>query len=151
MRRVMQLVPALLGFGVLVALNADVARAANAAKDKDVCLAAPTGGGSFNEFILRNVDTLVAGDAVSLRGIYTTTGSQRISPLDGTAIMGSNGQIRIGFFVYSTAQGGSNDFTVSGVLDAAYNGTVNFDNDGDFKPNGTLTMQRVECSTITLP
>ena len=63
----------------------------------------------------------------------------------------SDGQIRIGFFVYSTAQGGSNDFTVSGVLDATYNGTVNFDNDGDFKPNGTLTMQRVECSTITLP
>ena len=99
-----------------------------------MCLAAPTGGGGFNEFILRNVDVLAAGGAISLRGIYTTTGSQRISPLDGSAIMGSDGQIRIGFFVHSTAQGGQNDFTVSGLLDAAYNGTVNFDNDGDFKP-----------------
>ena len=32
MRRVKQLLPALLGFGVLVALNGDVARAANTAK-----------------------------------------------------------------------------------------------------------------------
>ena len=148
MRRVKQLLPALLGFGVLVAMNGDVARAA---KDKDVCLAAPTGGGGFNEFILRDVDVLAAGGALSLRGIYTTTGSQRISPLDGSAVMGSDGQIRIGFFVHSTAEGGQNDFTVSGLLDTVFNGTVNFDNDGDFKPNGTLTMQRVECSTITLP
>ena len=148
MRRLKQLVPALLGFGVLVAMNGGVARAA---RDRDVCLAAPTGGGGFNEFILKDVDVLAPGGAISVRGIYTTTGSQRISPLDGSAAMGPDGQIRIGFFVYSTAQGGQNDFTVSGLLDGAYNGTVNFDNDGDFKPNGTLTMQRVECSTITLP
>lgn len=148
MRRIKQLVPALLGFAVLVVMNADVA---SAAKERDVCMAASTGGGGFNEFILKDVDTLTIGEAISLRGIYTATGSQRISPLSGSAIMGSDGQIRIGFFVHSTAQGGTNDFTVSGVLDAAYNGTVNFDNDGDFKPNGTLAMQRVDCSTITLP
>ena len=148
MRRLHQLVPALLGFGVLVAMNSGVTRAA---RDKDVCLAAPTGGGGFNEFILKDVDLLGPGGAISVRGIYTATGSQRISPLDGSAAMGPDGQIRIGFFVYSTAQGGQNDFTVSGLLDGAYNGTVNFDNDGDFKPNGTLTMQRVECSTIILP
>jgi len=28
---------------------------------------------------------------------------------------------------------------------------VNYDNDGDFTPNGTLAMQRVDCSTIIIP
>lgn len=148
MRRVMQLVPALFGFGVLIVMNGDVARAA---KDRDVCMVAPTGGGSFNEFILKDVDLLGAGGVISVRGLYTSTGSQRISPFTGSATMGSDGQIRLGFFVFSTAQGGQNDFTAAGLLDGAYNGTMTYDNDGDFMPNGTLVMQRADCSTITLP
>ena len=148
MRFMKQLVPALLGCGVLFTIDGGVA---TAAKPKDVCLAASTGGGGFNEFVLRDVDTLTPGEAVTLRGIYKTTGGQRLSPLEGTAAMGSDGQIRIGFFVHSTAEGGQNDFTISGLLDAAFAGTVNYDNDGDFTPNGTLAMQRVDCSTITIP
>jgi len=147
MKFVKQLVPVLLGFGFMVAMNGG---AANAAKPKDVCMVAPTGGGGFNEFVLREVDALFPGGAVALRGLYTTTGSQRVSPVHGSAVMGSDGRIRIGFFVHTTAES-INDFTVAGVLDADYNGTVNFDNDGDFMPNGTLDMQRVDCSTITIP
>lgn len=148
MKFVKQLVPVLLGFGVLVSLNGGVA---NAAKQKDVCLAAPTGGGGFNTFVLTDVESLVPGGAVALHGFYFTTGVRKIGPLEGTAAMGSDGQIRIGFFVHSTAEGGQNDFTIAGLIDADYNGTVSFDNDGDFKPNATLDMQRVECSTIVRP
>jgi len=148
MKLVKQLVPALLGFGVMVALSGGVARGA---RQKDLCLAAPTGGGGDNLFVLRDVETLVLGDAVGLRGFWTTTGSQRISPLSGTAAMASDGQIRVGFFVHSTAQGGQNDFTVSGLLDAAFAGTLHYDNDGDFTPNGTLEAQRVDCSSVTIP
>ena len=101
-------------------------------------------------FILRGVEPLTRGGAISLKGFFFTTVVNRVGPLHGTAAMKSDGTVRLGFFVHSTAES-LNDFTVSGITDANFVGTVNFDNDGDFKPNGTLTMQRVECSTITLP
>jgi len=64
MRLVKQLVPALLGCGVMLAINGGVA---TAAKPKDVCLAASTGGGGFNEFVLRDVDTPTPDRACSMR------------------------------------------------------------------------------------
>lgn len=139
---------ACVGFGLIAAMNGTSVAAAG--KPKDVCLVAPTGGGGFNTFVLKEVDALAPGGVVALRGLYFATGPQLIAPLYGSAAMGSDGQIRVGFFVNSSAQG-TNDFTVSGVTDATYTGTVNFDNDGDYKPNGTLAMQRVDCSTITIP
>jgi hypothetical protein len=150
MKFVKQLAPVVLGLGAVIAINGGVA---GAAKPKDVCLVAPTGGGGFNTFILREVEALVPGGAVALHGFYFTTGVRKIGPLEGTAAMGSDEQIRIGFFVHSTAEGGPNpnDFTISGLIDAGYNGTVGYDNDGDFKNNGTLEMQRVDCSTIDTP
>lgn len=123
---------------------------AAATKPKDVCIVAPTGGGTFNTFVLKEVDALVPGAVVALRGFYFETVQKQIAALHGSAVMGSDGQVRIGFFVHSSAQG-TNDFTISGVVDATYAGTVNFDNDGDYKTNGTLTMQRVDCSTIVIP
>jgi hypothetical protein len=149
MKYVRQLAIASVGFVVIVAINGTGIAGAGS-KPKDVCIAAPTGGGGFNTFILKEVDTLVPGAVAALRGLYFATGQHRIAPLSGSAVMGSDGQIRIGFFVHSSAQA-TNDFTVSGVTDADYNGTVNFDNDGDFMANGTLAMQRVDCSTITIP
>jgi len=142
MKFVKQLVPVLLGFGVMVAMSGG---AASAAKAKDVCI-----GDGINKFVLREVDPLFPGGAVALRGLYTATGTQRVSPVHGSAVMGSDRRVRIGFFVHTAAES-TNDFTVAGVVDADYNGTVNFDNDGDFKPNGTLDMQRVDCSTIIIP
>ena len=136
------------GFCLIAGMNGVAVAAAG--KPKDVCIVAPTGGGGFNTFVLKEVDALASGGVVALRGFYFVTGQQRISPLHGSAAMASDGQIRIGFFVHSSAEG-TNDFTVSGVTDATYTGTVNFDNDGDYKPNGTLAMQRVDCSTIVIP
>src|SRR5262249_41761407 len=142
-------VPVVLGLGAVISMHAGAA-GAGAVKPKDVCIVAPTGGGGFNEFVFREVDALVPGAAAVLHGIYTTTGSQRLAPVSGTAAMGSDGRIRIGFFVHSTAES-INDFTVAGVTDANWAGTVSFDNDGDFRVNGTLEMQRVDCSTIVIP
>ena len=53
-------------------------------------------------------------------------------------------------FVHSTAES-TNDFTVSGVTDTDFVGTLNYDNDGDFTVNGTLSMQLVNCATISVP
>jgi hypothetical protein len=135
-------------FGLFAAVNG--VRVAAATKPKDVCLAAPTGGGTFNMFVLKEVDALVPGAVAALRGFYFENAQLQLAALHGSAVMGSDGQIRVGFFVHSSAQG-TNDFTVSGVVDVTYAGTVNFDNDGDYKTNGTLTMQRVDCSTIVVP
>jgi hypothetical protein len=148
MKYARQIAIASVGFGLIAAINGTSVAAAG--KPKDVCLVAPTGGGGFNTFVLKEVDALVPGAVVALRGFYFSTGQQLIAPLHGSAVMGSDGQIRVGFFVHSSAQG-TNDFTVSGVTDATYAGTVNFDNDGDYKTNGTLAMQRADCSTITIP
>jgi hypothetical protein len=39
--------------------------------------------------------------------------------------------VRIGLFVHSTAES-TNDFTVAGVTDTNFVGTLSYDNDGDF-------------------
>jgi hypothetical protein len=148
MKYVKHVAIATVGIGLIAAMSG--INVAATTKPKDVCLVAPTGGGGFNTFVLKEVDALVPGAVIALRGFYFATGQQLIAPLHGSAVMGSDGQIRIGVFVHSSAQG-TNDFTVSGVTDATYTGTVNFDNDGDYKTNGTLAMQRVDCSTVVIP
>jgi len=147
MKRLKQLVPVLAGFAAIMWLNGGVA---GAARTKDVCVASPTGGGGFNTFVFRDVEPLARGAAVALRGIYFTTGSARLAPLHGSAAMGYDGVVRLGFFVHSTAQS-LNDFTGAGVTDADFVGDVTFDNDGDFAANGTLTMQKVDCATLVIP
>lgn len=119
-------------------------------KPHDVCVAAPTGGGSFNMFVFRDVEPLNPGRAVTLRGLYFATSVRKIAPLHGSAAMASDGTVRLGFFVHSTAES-TNDFTVAGITDATFAGTVSFDNDGDFVPNGTLAMEPVDCATVTIP
>jgi hypothetical protein len=132
--------------GLLVAVPAS---AAPAAPKRDVCLVAPTGGGSFNTFVLRDVETLSPGRAVALRGLYWA-GPQKVAPVHGSAVMTSTGSVRIGLFVHSTAES-LNDFTLAGVTDTDFVGTWSYDNDGDFRPNGTLAVELRSCSTITVP
>ncbi|HET8648032.1 MAG TPA: hypothetical protein VFO85_21225 [Vicinamibacteria bacterium] len=131
---------------VLVAVPAS---AAPTVKTRDICIASPTGGGSFNTFVFRDVETLNAGGVVSLHGIFFT-GARKAAPVHGTAAMGSDGRVTMGAFVHSTAQS-VNDFTVAGVTDTNLVGTLNYDNDGDFITNGTLAMAAVDCATIDIP
>jgi hypothetical protein len=148
MKKLYQLL--LVASGVGFAAASAPAGAAPAAKARDVCIAAPTGGGSFNTFVFRNVEPLTAGHAVSLTGFYFVTSSQRMAPVHGSAAMASNGTVRLGFFVHSTAES-INDFTVAGVTDSSFAGTVSFDNDGDFVANGTLAMAPADCATLDIP
>jgi len=136
-----------LGFALVLSVTAG---AAPSNKERDVCLAAPTGGGGFNMFVLRGIQPLIRGGAISLEGFFFTTGVRRVGPLHGSAAMVSDGTVRLGFFVHSTAES-TNDFTISGITDANFAGTVGFDSDGDFRPNGTLDMQVVDCATVDIP
>jgi hypothetical protein len=69
---------------------------------KDVCI--PTGGGAFKTFVLKGVDVLVPAAVVALCGSYLATGAQLLASLHGSAVMESDVQICIGFFVRSSAQ-----------------------------------------------
>jgi hypothetical protein len=44
-----------------------------------------------------------------------------------------------------------NDFTISGKVDTDFAGIVSFDNDGDFRPNGTLDLRFIDCATVVIP
>ena len=133
-----------------LALVLSVTAGATPSKPRDVCIAAPTGGGGFNMFMFRDVESLTPGGAISLKGFFFTTVVNKVAPFYGSAAMVSNGTVRLGLFVNSTAES-LNDFTISGITDASFNGTVGFDNDGDFKPNGTLDFHVVDCSTVDIP
>jgi len=141
-----RLVPVVLG---LVLAGSAFAGRVSASKTRDICIASPTGGGSFNTFVFRDVAPLEPGAVIPVQGLFFT-GARKIEPVHGSAAMGSDGRIVLGAFVHSTAQS-LNDFTVAGVTDADFVGTLSYDNDGDFKPNGTLEMAAVECSTIAIP
>ena len=146
MRSLYRLLSVVLGLAVVVAASAG---AASAPKTRDICIVNPTGGGSFNTFIFRKVDPLSPGGAIPLQGLFFT-GARKVAPFHGSAAMGSDGRIFLGLFVHSTAQS-INDFTIAGVTDANFVGTLSFDNDGDFVPNGTLAMELEDCSAIAIP
>jgi hypothetical protein len=136
-----------LGLGLVA--SAGSTGAASAARTRDVCIRSPTGGGSFNTFVLRDVPSLSRGGAIPVQGLFFT-GAQKIAPVHGSAAMASDGTVRLGMFVHSTAES-INDFTVAGVTDENFVGTLSYDNDGDFRPNGTLAMEAVPCSAIPIP
>jgi hypothetical protein len=111
------------------------------------------GGTPLNFFIFQNVQPLAPGGAIPLYGIYFN-GSHRVEPFSGSAVMASDGSVRLGLFVHSSAATGvswNNDFTLSGVTDASFAGVLNYDNDGDFLPNGTLPVESADCNTIAIP
>ena len=143
MKRLNHILPAVLGLALVLP------SVAAAGPNKDLCIVAPTGGGSFNTFVLQDVPNLSQGKSFLVHGLFFT-GARKSEPVHGTLAISPDGPVLVGLFVHSTAQS-TNDFTVSGVLDGNFAGTLNFDNDGDFKPNGTLTMQEVDCATIDVP
>ena len=146
MKSLKRWVPLVLGLAVVLSRDSG---AAPAARTRDVCIASPTGGGSFNTFILRNVEPLPRGGAILLQGLFFT-GARRVAPVHGSAVMAMDETVRVGLFVHSTADS-TNDFTVAGVTDTNFVGILSYDNDGDFRPNGTLDMQLMDCNTISIP
>jgi hypothetical protein len=53
----------------------------------------------------------VAADVVIAGAAYE---ARRLAPFDGSAVMASDGMVRVGLLVHSTAES-TNDFTISGV------------------------------------
>src|SRR4029450_5920554 len=105
MRRLIPWLPVVLGLAVVVSVNAG---AAPTSKTRDVCIVNPTGGGSLNTFILRDGEPLSRGRAIPYTGLCFT-GARKVAPFHGSAAMVSDGTVRLGLFVHSTAES-TNDF-----------------------------------------
>jgi hypothetical protein len=125
----------------------------------DLCVTTPPGD-AFNALLFQDVPTaLTPGRSIELHGLYFTHALKGI-PFSGSAAATADGTIRVGIFVHSSGwvpfdpsstSPFRNDFTLSGVTDGNLAGTLNFDNDGDYLPNGLLTLQAVDCATLTVP
>lgn len=125
------------------------APASAAAAGHDRCLVNPTGGGSFNTFVFLEMPSPKRGASVAVQGVFFT-GARKLAPFDGSIATSPDGTMLVGLFVHSTALS-LNDFTMAGLLDVQFAGSLNFDNDGDFKTNGALDVHEVDCNTIDIP
>lgn len=146
-----KLLPAVLA--LLIALPGLAAAAPRRSENVCVVNLNYPGGTPLNYFIFQNVQPLAPGGAIPLYGIYFN-GSHRVEPFSGSAVMASDGSVRLGIFVHSSAASGAafnNDFTLSGVTDASFAGVLNYDNDGDFLPNGALPVESADCNSISIP
>jgi len=133
-----------------------LAAAAQRRGPADLCLTTPPGD-AFNALLFQDVPAgLAPGRSIAVHGLYFTHALKGI-PFDGSAAMSTDGTIRIGLFVHASAGADStstvfrNDFTLSGPTDASFAGTVSYDNDGDYLPNGTINLVAVDCGSLTIP
>ena len=143
--------PVNLAAPAVLALAFAMQASAGAAPAKNRCLVNRDFPGSvpLNTFVFHDVGSLIPGGSIPLRGIFFTQ-ARKPAPFHGTAIMAADGSVRLGLFVHSSAES-TNDFTLSGVTDATFAGTLKFDSDGDYVPNGTLPLEVVSCDTIAIP
>jgi len=132
---------------VLVLVLAAPSRATAAGHDR--CLVNPTGGGSLNTFVFLDMPSPKPGTSVAVQGVFFT-GARKLAPFDGSIATSPDGSMLVGLFVHSTALS-LNDFTITGLLDQQFTGSLNFDNDGDFVTNGALEVHEVDCNTIDIP
>jgi hypothetical protein len=144
-----------LTLGLLIAIPT-AAAAAPPQKTADVCLVnREPNGFALNTLILQDVGRLSPGRSILLKGTYFNYSNQA-SALHGSAIMASDGTVRLGLFVHSSAiptQSGvyRNDFTLSGVTDETLAGTLFFDSDGDFIPDSTIVFEVEDCAVVAVP
>lgn len=70
-------------------------------------------------------------------------------PVEGSATVTPDGNVRYGVFVYTVMNGGNNFSIHITSADETMAGTGGWDNDGDMLQDGSMTFTAVECKTIT--
>jgi len=134
----------------LTTVAAPVVHAGPTPRPKDACIVNLSASGSAtNTFVFRDVKPLAAGGVIPLDGLFFTA-ARKLEPVHGSAVMAADGSVRIGLFVHSSAAS-TNDFTMSGIAASDFSGTLNYDTNGDFVPDGTLVMTATDCTTIVIP
>ena len=131
---------------LLAILVAAPTGAALAEKQRDVCIG-PVGSSNTN-YVFRDVKPLAPGEVISLHGVwFTGTTGRLLAPFHGSAVMTSNGTVRMGIFVHGVATVDgvtSADFTISAHTDANFlsvwrSGGIPFD------------VELRDCDAITIP
>jgi hypothetical protein len=116
---------------------------------RDVCVE-----WGFGQIAFKKVKRLKPGGAVPLDGIWV---SGKITvPVTGTAIMRSDGSIRLGLQAFSRdpeGLGGNVNTTVAiKAADETYAGTGFWENEpGDTIPDGIATFTSIDCATVVVP
>ncbi len=141
--------PVILALSLLTAVPA--AAAPPSRRAEDVCLVDREypSGPVLNTFVLQDVGPVAPTRSIALHGLFFTR-TLKVAAIHGSAAVAADGTVRLGLFVHSSAAS-TNDFTLSGVTAPDFSGDLKFDADGDFRPDGSLSMERVDCSTITIP
>jgi|InoplaM3SPM_1038593.scaffolds.fasta_scaffold18961_2 hypothetical protein len=139
--------------GLLLAIPAFAAAAPRRSEPLDLCLV--TSGSPLNTFVFQDVTPLGPGRSIPLHGLYFSS-ARRVSPFSGSAVMASDGSVRVGVFVHSSATPSPagtflNDFTMSVITDTTLAGAWNVDYDGDFVPNIVLPLIAADCGSISIP
>lgn len=143
-----------LSLGVLLAVAIALPASLAAETKKTVCVinrmdpGIPTSP-ALNTWVFQDVDSLTAGRVISLQGTFFTA-ARKPAAFHGSAAMASDGTVSLGLFVHSSARS-TNDFTLSGVTDERFAGTLTYDSDGDFKPDNTIVLEAVSCDGIQIP
>ena len=119
---------------------------ASAAWARDVCLQ----NAGLDFIVLNKVKSLHPGRSVPLNGFRYDVATNHPSPVDGSAVMKSDGTIVAGLFVHALAAGTSN-FTLEWTTDATFAGMMKYDVDGDFSSDGGGTWEPVDCKDVPLP
>jgi hypothetical protein len=119
---------------------------ASAAWARDVCLV----NSGTDYIVLRKVKSLHPGVSVPLNGYryYAATGAQ---PVDGSAMMKSDGTVLAGLFVHGLTGGTNNNFTLEWTTDTTLAGWMNFDANGDFQSDGAIYYDAIDCKSVPLP
>jgi hypothetical protein len=119
----------------------------SAAWARDVCLV-----NSGNDYlVLRKVKALHPGGSVQLNGYrYLDTPKPLTVPVEGSAMMKSDGTVVAALFVHGIVEG-SNDFTLAWTTDLTFAGKMSYDNDGDFWSDGLIPYASVDCHDVPIP
>ena len=112
---------------------------------KDICLQADWG--AYYKF--KGVKSLKASKAVKMVPLVGATNDGGIVPVEGSATVTPDGNVRYGVFVNTVMNGGNNFSIHITSADETMAGTGGYDNDGDMSQNGTMTFTAVDCKTIT--
>jgi len=142
-KRMMQGVRIAICVGTLLALVSGP----TVALAKNVCVTDSFGA----SYIFSQVKSRKPGKILPLTGVRIDA-LTLAEPVDGTAVVLSDGTVNIGVWAHSMSPISANDvlWVLKGA-DADFNGTGRFDNNGDYSSDGPVTWTSADCATITIP
>jgi hypothetical protein len=118
----------------------------------DICVSDAVTGPSKIAF--RKVKKLKPGGAVTLAGVGIYAGGTPYA-VTGTAAMTGTGIVKVSVLLGAMSPGscpaGCINAAESLVLDADFNGTGNFDADGDNAVDSATTWTAIDCDTVVIP